>query len=315
MNEDEDEAEQRVTSAVGAFELLSHETRMAAMDVLWQADDQLRFSEIADRAGIDDTGNFNYHFGKLVGHYVRKHGEVYGLTRSGRETMTAVLAGDVTERPPFEPVALSESCPFCDAPIELRYYADELRVLCTSCAGTFQPGRETPRGTENPHGTLSTFAFPPAGVRDREPEAVLDAALLRLLTRTQQFTGGICPDCAGPVERTVEVCADHDDEGICEHCASRFAGLVTYRCETCRTTRSSVLGLVALSEPRLLTAFHDHGHDLFDPTWNFATTILNADEHVHATDPVEYEARWHLDDETLTVRIDGEGTVTSLDRE
>lgn len=310
----EDDAEQQVESAVDAFELLSHDTRMAAMRVLWEADDQLRFSEIAERAGIDDTGNFNYHFGKLVGHYVRKHGEVYGLTRSGRQAMTAVLAGDVTERAPFEPESLSESCPFCGSSIELRYYADQLRVLCSSCAGTFQPGRETPRGTDNPHGTLSTFAFPPAGLRDRVPEDVLDAALLRLLTRTQQFTGGICPDCAGPVERTVQICGDHESTGICTHCESRFAGLVTFQCETCRTTRSSVLGLVAMNDTRLLSAFQDHGYDLYDPSWSLAKMILTAEERVLETDPPEYETQWEFEDELLSVCIDGEGRVTALER-
>jgi hypothetical protein len=152
-------------------------------------------------------------------------------------------------------------------------------------------------------------------VRDRAPEDVLDAALLRLLTRTQQFTGGICPDCAGPIDRTVQICDAHESEGICEQCASRFAGLVTFRCQTCRTTRSSVLGLVAFSDPRVLDTFDEHGYDLFDPSWQLATMILDADERVLDTQPLEYETHWQFEDGVLTVRIDGDGTVTSLMRD
>lgn len=57
----QEETEQRL-EATEAFSLLAHDTRMAAMEVLWEADGPVRFSEIADRAGIGDTGNFNYHF-------------------------------------------------------------------------------------------------------------------------------------------------------------------------------------------------------------------------------------------------------------
>jgi len=304
-----------------AFELLAHETRLAAMRVLWEAREPLRFSEIADRAGISDTGNFNYHFGKLVGGFVREVGDRYALTRSGRQAMTAVLAGDVTEHPSFDPVTLEESCPYCDAAVELHHDADQLRVLCSSCSGTFEGERETlsgardPHGTPNPPGTLSTFAFPPAGLRDRDPDTVLEAALSRLVSRSRDASAGVCPDCAGPVDRTAAICPDHDPEGICEACGSRFAGLVTMNCETCRNTHAGVLALVGLSDPRIVSFFADHGIDPLDPSWAFATAFLGVEERVRGTDPLDYEAAWTLGDETLRVRFDADGEISALTRE
>ncbi len=297
-----------------AFELLAHDTRMAAMRALWEADGPLRFSEVADRAGIQDTGNFNYHFGKLVGHFVRKADETYELTRSGRVAMTAVLAGDVTGSPAFESVGLDEPCPYCGAAVELDHDADRLRVLCTECAGTFRGEREPHGGTPNPHGTISTFAFPAAGLRDRDPESVLDAALMRLTARVRSMTDGLCPDCAGPVDRSVTVCDDHDPDGVCSACGSRFAGVVTLQCETCRTAHSGVLALVGFADARVRDCFQDHGHELLVIDWATAVAFLDADERVRAVDPVDYEAAWTLNGETLRVAIDGDGRITDLQR-
>jgi hypothetical protein len=298
-----------------AFDLLAHDTRLAAMRVLWAADDPLRFSEVADRAGVRDTGNFNYHFGKLVGHFVRNAGDRYELTRSGRQAMTAVLAGDVTERPAFDPVTVDEPCPYCGSQVELHHDADVLRVRCTSCEGTFQGDRRAVGGTPNPPGTVTTFAFPAAGLADRDPETVLEAALVRLVSRYTDMANGVCPDCAGPVERETAVCDAHDPAGVCERCDARFAGVLTVRCETCGTTKAGLLALAALADPRLRRAFHDHGFDPLEPTWRFALAWLGATETVHDTHPVDYEAAWTLDDETVSVRLDGDGAVTDLRRD
>lgn len=300
-------------AATEAFELLAHETRMAAMRALWEAGEPLRFSEIADRAGIADTGNFNYHFGKLAGHFVRKDDERYGLTRSGRQAMTAVIAGDVTERPAFDPVTVDESCPYCGARIELHHDADVLRVLCSSCSGTFRGERQTLQGRPNPSGTITTFAFPPAGLRDRDPGSILDAALMRLTARFRQMGDGLCPDCAGPVARTVTVCDDHDDAGLCETCRSRFVGLVTHRCDTCRTAHSGILALVGLTDRRVRQFFHDHDRDLVDPSWDSAQAFLGAEERLRSADPVDYEATWTIDGDALSMRVDGEGRLVDVE--
>lgn len=301
--------------AVDAFGLLAHETRLAAVRALWAADRPLRFSEVADRAGVTDTGNFNYHFGQLVGHFVRETGDEYELTRSGRQAMTAVLAGDVTDRPAFGPVELDERCPFCDAPVELAHDADVLRVRCSDCPGNFHGEHTAANGTPNPEGTITTFAFPAAGLRERDPETVLDVALVRLLSRWGDMTSGVCPDCAGPVDRTATVCDDHADDGVCEHCTSRFVGLLTARCGTCSNTRSGLLALAAFAHHRVRRYFEDHGHDPLEPTWSFALAVLALDERVHDTDPLHYEASWRLDDERLRVHVDDDGQVTRVHRD
>jgi hypothetical protein len=302
--------------AVDAFGLLSHETRMAAMYVLWEAGAPLRFSEIADRAGISDTGNFNYHFGKLVGEYVRDHGETYGLTRAGRQAMTAVVAGEVTRQPSFSPVELEESCPYCGASVELTHGEDKLRVRCRSCAGTFETGRETTYGTTNPEGTLSAFAFPPSGLRNRDPDAILDVALERYLGRMRELASGICPDCAGPVDRTVSLCRDHDAAGICPACSSRFAGEIAFKCNTCRMTNTSLLIAVCVRNPQVQVYFADHGYDLVAPSWETFVAILSVTEHLKEEgDELAYTLSWTFDDETLRIYLDETGRIQDWSRQ
>lgn len=299
---------------VEAFTLLAHDTRMAALRVLWEAGEPLRFSEIADRANISDTGNFNYHLGELVGSFVREAGEAYSLTRSGRQAMTAVLAGDVTERPTLEPIRIDSPCPYCGADIELAHGEDDLRVLCSSCEGTFR-GERSEQATKrpNPHGTITTLPFPPAGLHDRRPRGVLDAALTRFVSRSQQQSTGVCPDCAGPVESTTVVCPDHDGSGICTTCGSRFAGQCTFRCRTCGTVRSGLAALQAVAEPAFIRFFLDHGLDFLDPTWREVVAALDIEERVHRIEPLEYEAVWVLDDTSLSMYLDDQrGTVQMM---
>lgn len=308
-------AERRSRDPMEAFELLTHETRMAAMRVLWDAAEPLRFSEIADRAGISDTGNFNYHLGELVGHFVRKEGETYRLTRPGRRAMAAVLSGDITDQPQFEPTRLDQPCPYCGADVLLAHNRNKLRVLCTACDGTWRSNRWN-HGTDRPHpqGTVSVLPFPASGVKDRDPAALLRTALTRLTSRWRDATNGICPECGGTTVSTATVCPDHDTEGVCGSCGSRFAGHRAIKCDVCGDTHNGVFPLNGLADPGALTYFWDHGVDLFSPTWDDVLRFLECEERIQSAEPIEAEMVWALDDEPLTVRIGADGRVVAVIR-
>lgn len=72
-------------SLADSFDLLADETRLRIVRVLLAAEPQaLRFSELRDRAGVRDTGRFNYHLGRLRGPFVEKREDGYVLTPVGR---------------------------------------------------------------------------------------------------------------------------------------------------------------------------------------------------------------------------------------
>lgn len=70
------------------FDLLSDETRLRIIAALYRGTDgkdldRLSFSELCDRTGIRDTGQFNYHLNRLRDAFVEKRPDGYALTPAG----------------------------------------------------------------------------------------------------------------------------------------------------------------------------------------------------------------------------------------
>jgi hypothetical protein len=82
-----------------AFATLGNETRLGILQTLGRAGEDLSFSVLRDRVGVEDSGQFNYHLEQLVGHFVRKTEDGYQLRRAGRRVVEAVLSGAVTDAP------------------------------------------------------------------------------------------------------------------------------------------------------------------------------------------------------------------------
>ncbi len=297
-----------------AFGLLAHDTRIAVLRALWTADRPLRYSEITDRAGIPDTGNPSYHIRELVGPFVREEGDLYSLTHAGRQAMTAVLTGDLTDRTAFDPTRVDRPCPYCGADVALAHYGDKLRVVCTACEGTFQDERleQSPDGTALT-GTITALPFPAAGVRDRDPVSVLDAGLTRLCSRWRDATNGVCPDCGGTTTSTVAVCPDHDPDGVCGACGSRFAGTRTVTCDNCGQRHDGDFPLNAVSDPASVAWFRDRGVDLLDPTWNAAVVLLDCEERIRAVDPLDATVGWTMDGDRITLHVGEGGRAVRVD--
>lgn len=95
---------------VDALSVLGDETRMAILRELAEAEDALPFSELRRRAGISDTGRFNYHLGKLCEYFVRDTDEGYELGHAGTRIVDA--AGDATGDATADP-ELETACPVC----------------------------------------------------------------------------------------------------------------------------------------------------------------------------------------------------------
>ena len=308
--------EETVASASAAFSLLANDQRMAILEALWDRRDPMPFSALREAVGIADSGQFNYHLGKLEGLYVRETGEGYTLTRPGRRVLTAVLAGDVLGAPTVDPTPVGWPCPHCGADVELRYEDEMLRVLCTECPGTFHGEVSTERERrENPRGTLSVLPIPPAGVEGRSPAAILQAAFKWIWHRGTMAASGLCPECSGAVVTDVLLCPDHDAEaGPCEVCGNRVEAIADVTCETCGHGMTTLLSVFVGNYPPVLAYFHDHGFDLADPDPTGVDVLTGYEEVVHARDPLDYELRWTFEGETLAVRVDADLDVVDVTR-
>lgn len=69
-----------------AFSLVANETRFQILQALWEADaTQQTFPDLRASVGIRDSGQFNYHLGKLIPEFVRQPDDGYELTYAGRQ--------------------------------------------------------------------------------------------------------------------------------------------------------------------------------------------------------------------------------------
>ena len=90
-------------------------------------------------------------------------------------------------------------------------------------AGLGLPGRRDGRHVRPPNrGSAGIHpAFPPAGLESRDHDEVAEAFNAYALVRGLSMLFGVCPDCGGRIDTSLDVCEDHDaSEGVCENCGA-----------------------------------------------------------------------------------------------
>lgn len=284
---------------------------MGILQTLAEADNPLSFSELRDCVGLRDSGQFNYHLGKLEGHFVDKVDGEYSVKQAGRRVIEAVLSGAVTEAPVIEPTRLDAPCPYCGADIEVSYQEEAVLIRCTSCSGSFE-GRESASAAFDalPEGTLTMFQLPPAGLQNRPPSELLDTSLSHTYIEMMAFAYGFCPRCTGQVRHSVDVCGDHTtDGGICSDCGGRFEVSFTARCGNCGYEKTGTIKHLLLGDPRVRSLFEARGIDTLAPDWEEMEVFYSYEEDVRETDPLGARFAFTVGDERLTVTVDEDLTV------
>jgi DNA-binding transcriptional ArsR family regulator len=79
-----------------AFSVLGNELRLAILRTLREVD-EATYSELKAGVGVIDSGRFNYHLSKLVGHFVARVEGGYRLRPPGEQVVRAIDAGMFAE--------------------------------------------------------------------------------------------------------------------------------------------------------------------------------------------------------------------------
>ncbi|OYR40522.1 hypothetical protein DJ82_07205 [Halorubrum sp. Ib24] len=317
-------AEPHVTEA---FKLLSDEIRLAILLSLWEVYDPqaennaVSFSQLFDRIGIHDSGNFSYHLDKLVGHYVEKTDDGYRLRNSGLKIVRAVIAGSGLETRRLPPTEIPRSCYHCGAPVELSYEDERLYQICSECEGNIGP--ESAERT--PEGTLIVYDdFNPAGLAHRTPEEVFVAGTIEYLQGVKLLIRGVCPECSGPIEESLHICDSHDAPAgeLCPNCGTSVRGgwneaRVRYVCSVCKHSASYPAWVAVFDHPAVVTFYHEHGfdmtYDLDDPeVCGRLFERLKKDQTVVSRDPVRIRVTATCDGAELYLTLDGSLTVVDI---
>ena len=243
-----------------AFSVIGNETRLSILEALWEAPERpVTFSELRSRIGMADSAQFNYHLQRLTGQFLQKTDDGYDFRSPGRAVIQAVLAGSLNRDPELEPFAVEGACIDCGAGLEAFYEDERLRVVCPDCG----------RGHAD-------WPFPPGGLENRTPEEVANAFNQRVRHLLCLSADGVCPDCNGRMETTVD---DADSE-------ADSAVDVTHWCRRCENETTTTIGISLLDDAEVVSFYRDHGVDLNGvPFWTLPWCIADDDTTVLDDDP------------------------------
>lgn len=278
-------ADERDLSPEDAFSLLGNDTRIEIIQALWDADDPLSFSELHDRVGIRDSGQFNYHLNKLVGLFVRGKEEKYELTYAGFRIMGAIFSGTYTQRAEAETFELDAHCPDCGTELIAEYEEETVTVRCETCERN-----------------RSTFGLPPGAFEGRD-ESELRRTFERWLRNVfSLMADGVCLNCSGKTVGSLTTESEYFDD-------EQEVG-IEFRCERCGDYATGNVGTYLLQHPAIVAFHYDHGIDLTkDSLWELEwprpenATILSES-------PLVAACTVTLDGDELTLTVDEELTVT-----
>lgn len=290
-----------------AFAALGNEIRVHILQALWEADGSLAYSALKEVVGVRNSGQFNYHLSKLVGHFVEPLADGYELRMAGELVVAAVLSGTLTEDPSFEPVELDGTCPHCVRPVEADYADETLTVWCTNEEGHIP--------TDSRAGAIATIEFPPAGLTGRTPDEVAQAAMAWGDSQLMPMYDGVCPRCAGPVSLSLQVCDDHQGgQGrICEHCDAVFAVWARRICEVCRFEFMVPGWHHLLQHPRVAGFFYDRDVMTSSWTWEVLTAeVVRPTEEKLDEEPFRVHYTFAVGDDELDVTVDDELDVLDV---
>ncbi len=305
--------------ATDAFAVLSNETRLAILLALWDAhdsvnpEDGISFSDLRERVGTTDSGQFNYHLEQLVGQFVRKVDDGYLLRRAGQKLVRTVIAGAGIEEPTLERTPIDVPCPYCGGQTAVLYDDEWLYHVCTECEGGFA-------GTnEQPDGYLSGAALDPAGFGDRSPEELWAAALSRGYQDMKTMLEGVCNECSGPVNLRLKVCEDHDEDGVCETCGRTPAALVILGCTVCKNYHASSPRSLVLHHPAVVAFYYERGvevgysHGEFEQIRRRDRLATRNEQRVVSADPPRVEVTVRHEGDELRVTMDEDAEVVAVE--
>jgi DNA-binding transcriptional ArsR family regulator len=312
MTTDTDSRASTVLSPDEAFAVLGDEARFEILRALGEATQPVAYSDLFDRIEYDDLSNFSYHLDRLLGHFIGKSDDGYTLRRPGERVLEAVLSGAVTTAPVRALTRTDRPCPFCSASIEVGYQQERVTMHCPECTGLFgQAESEDGRFAES--GNLGYRPLPPAAVDGRTAGEIHDASKTWTALTVHAIGRGVCPRCSGTIDHAVDICKAHGtSEGTCDQCGRRFGAMASATCMNCPLDFQSGIAAFVLTRTDMMAFLIEHGIDPVAPGSFHAYAAV--DETIHSTDPFEARYTFTINDESITLTVDSDLSVTDVTR-
>lgn len=312
---------------VSTFELLANETRLAVLLALWEAIEPfdggvldpiegaaVPFSELRDRVGMADSGQFNYHLGKLNGTLVERTDDGYLLLPAGEKLVRTVISIAGFDDVSLDVTEIDFPCPECGAPTAITYSNQRLYHLCTECEGTYR------LGDKHPSGVLSAWAAYPSALRHRTAEEVYNAIGTQGLHWWGQVAAEVCPWCSGEGVLRLDVCDEHDpgEEGGCPACGRQYDPAVRFACRVCKYRGQTNLPQWSLNHPAVVAFYWNLGiglgydrYDLETARWRWSVNDI-ANHEIMSTSPPRAQITFPHEEAELTLTYDENMNVVDV---
>jgi DNA-binding transcriptional ArsR family regulator len=308
MASEQSDRTQVATDAESAFMTLSHDLRLEILLALWEAPGfSLSFSELRKAVGERDSGSFTYHLSELQDQFVAKTDEGYELQYPGHRVLDAIQSGVFHDQVSVGPLELDDDCRECGAQLTFEYDTDYIaRIRCPDCGN---------RALEWP--------FDPGGTAGRDSDAIVAAFDRRTKLIWSCALDGICPFCAGHVDR--ELTSRVHEQGACvgvieqldrydEYFARDHPVVVAVDCERCSFYSFIPVGVVLLTRPAVTGQLHAADIDAREtPLWDLGFVVDSEAVTVQQTDPLCVEVSVADATGSLAFTVDESFTVTTRD--
>lgn len=256
-----------------AFALLADANRFDIIRVLAEASEEtLPFTELRRRSNFEDSGQFNYHLDQLVGPFIRKTEDGYGLRHAALIVYRLAVGGLLSDRGEAELAPVEGTCAQCGADrLVAVYEGDRFWVRCSECER---------RATVAP--------FPPRALTNYEPDrapAAFDRYTMGTILRAGE---NVCPWCASPLTASLE--PSHDGWPAVDWVIRR-------ECDHCQGwIYTRVYDLLRL-HPAVIAFYHERGVDVLGSSFWEAEAMM-----AEQTDIVIDTEGWAA---TVTLAYDG----------
>ncbi|WP_267643651.1 winged helix-turn-helix domain-containing protein [Haloarchaeobius amylolyticus] len=296
-----------------AFSLLGNETRFGILQALWKLSEPLdsspvSYSDLMDEVGVRDSGNFNYHLGKLEGHFVESTDDGYALSDAGEQIVQTVVSGTGVEHVSMEQTHVGVTCAVCGGTETTVQYDDEtLTLRCTECPGSYP----------SPPGKLAAFQVPPMGLANRDPREIFDAGIARVSLKTQSMLAGVCPTCSTEPTIDVKVCRDHESEGSdpCENCGSTMWAIAYYGCPACKLTWRFPTWATVMWHPAVISFFYQREPGIDPLSWDYFVRGREFGQELVGEDPLRIAITVPCDGDELELVYDESMAVIDIEPE
>lgn len=266
-----------------AFALVGNEIRAEILRVLGEKPhSEQTFSELHSKVDAEgDSGQFNYHLQRLVGHFIDRSDEGYRLRPRGIVLYRMIVTGIFTRHESVSSFDAGFDCHFCESSVEAIYDDGQFVVQCSNCGHDYN------------------HTMTPPSLAD-DSQALLSRVDQYSRHEFLAFARGVCPVCVGNI--TVQFIPASEGPF---HSGEDLSVLTRLSCSHCGARQYLSVGATLLKDPGLISFCHERGLDVTTtPVWELDFAATDRYVCINSTDPWEIALELTLDGDMLELVVD-----------